>query len=284
MRIKILCIGDVVGQAGRAFLSGAVPVLRKAYDIDLVVANAENIAGGSGLTPQAYDKLKRYGVDVITLGDHCYKRREAIPLMQSKADIVRPANLPPGALGRASTVVTTASGVAVGVTALIGRLYMKPADCPLRVGEQVISQLRQQTRVTVVDMHAEATSEKISLGWHLDGKASIVFGTHTHVPTADAMILPNGTAYLTDLGMTGPYNSVLGRETKAVLKSLISGVPTMYGIAKGDLRLGAMMATVDVDTGRALDVKSLFMTEKELVDIRSTLTVPLPPMETDDGE
>jgi 2',3'-cyclic-nucleotide 2'-phosphodiesterase len=264
MQVNIFCIGDIVGQPGRTFLSNALPVLIKSRNIDMVIANAENAAGGSGMTPQIFEKLLHYGVNVVTLGDHCFKRYEIYPTLENSDRILRPANLPPQATGRCSTVVKSRNQVPVGVTTLLGRLYMKPMDCPFRVADQMVTELRKQTNVIVVEMHAEATSEKIALGWYLDGRVSIVFGTHTHVPTADATILPNGTAYITDLGMTGPYDSVLGRTKEKVVKSLITGMPNMYSIAEKDLRVAGVLVTVDAATGKAVKIEQIILNEPGL--------------------
>jgi len=271
MHVNIFCIGDIVGQPGRTFLANALPSLIKYRNIDLVVANAENAAGGSGLTPQIFTKLQHYGVDVVTLGDHCYKRYEIIPLMGSTDRLVRPANLPPGAAGRAWTVVKSRNGVPVGVTCLLGRLYMKPMDCPFRTADQVVQEIRRQTNVVIVEVHAEATSEKVALGWYLDGKASLVFGTHTHVPTADGRVLPHGTGYITDLGMTGPYESVLGRSKEKVIRSLISGMPNMYNIAEKDLRAAGVLVTVDGSTGRAVSLEPIIIDQGMVDSMRAEL-------------
>ncbi len=269
MEIKVLCIGDVVGRPGRTLLSWAIPLLRKARGYDLVVVDAENIAGGSGLTPQIFNKLIRYGVDAVTLGDHCYRRQEIIPLLDGDHRLVRPANMPPGAAGKGWNVLTLENGVKVGVGVLMGRLYMKPADCPFRAADEMVSRLRRETNVILVEMHAEATSEKVAMGWHLDGRVSAVFGTHTHVPTADAEVLPGGTAYITDLGMTGPYDSVLGRNKRKVIRSLISGMPNMYDIAEDDLRIGAMSVTIETTTGRATGVESIILRERQLKELEA---------------
>ncbi len=268
MQVKILCIGDIVGQVGRTFLSYALPVLRRAHNIDLVIANAENSAGGSGLTPNIFGKLQRYGVDVVTLGDHCYRREDIISTLQSSELLVRPANFPPGAIGKPFVVATGKGGENIGVTVVLGRLYMKPADCPFRTVDQILPRMKQQTKISVVEIHAEATSEKVALGWYLDGRASIVFGTHTHIPTADLRILPGGTAYITDIGMTGPYNSVLGRTKEKVLRSLISGMPTKFSIAEEDLRVGGILVSVDGNTGHATEIKQIFLDRQQIDDIR----------------
>ncbi len=276
MQVNIFCIGDIVGQPGRTFLANALPVLVKSRNIDMVIANAENAAGGSGITPQIYEKLLHYGVHVVTLGDHCYKRYEINPTLDTSDRIIRPANFPPMAAGKYSTVIKSRNQVPVGVTVLLGRLYMKPMDCPFRVADQVVAELRKQTNVIVVEMHAEATSEKMALGWHLDGRVSIVFGTHTHVPTADATILTNGTAYITDLGMTGPYNSVLGRTKEKVIKSLITGMPNMYSIAEQDVRVAGLLVAVDAGTGKATKVEQIILDEKGLERMKEEVKAAQP--------
>ncbi len=268
MLTRILCIGDIVGQIGRTFLSYALPTLRKKYSLDLIIANAENAAGGSGLTPAIFKKLRSYGVDVVTLGDHCYRREDIVAFMQTCEQIVRPANLPPGAAGKPFVIVQARNSQLVGVTALLGRLYMKPIDCPFRAADKVLTEIHKHTKIAVVDMHAEATSEKVAIGWHLDGRASVVFGTHTHIPTADAKILPKGTAYITDLGMTGPYDSVLGRTKERVIKSLINGMPTKYSIAKEDVRVAGIIVSVDSSSGRATDIEQLILDKSSVDNIR----------------
>ncbi|MFA5863220.1 MAG: TIGR00282 family metallophosphoesterase [Phycisphaerae bacterium] len=271
MLLNIFCIGDIVGQPGRAFLANALPVLVKSHNIDFVIANAENSAGGSGLTPQIFQKLLHYGVDVVTLGDHCYKRYEIMQTLETTDRLTRPANLPPMASGKPFTVVKSRSGVAVGVATLLGRLYMKPMDCPFRVADQIVTEIRKQTPVVVIEMHAEATSEKVALGWYLDGRVSVVFGTHTHVPTADARILPNGAAYITDVGMTGPYESVLGRSKEKVIRSLITGMPNIYNIAEKDVRVAGILTTVDSNTGKAVKIEQLIVDEPTIEHLRAEL-------------
>jgi metallophosphoesterase (TIGR00282 family) len=271
MLINIFCIGDIVGQPGRTFLANALPVLIKYRNIDVVVANAENAAGGSGLTPQIFQKLLHYGVDVVTLGDHCYKRYEIIPTMANSDRLVRPANFPPAAAGKPYTVIRKERGICLGVTVLLGRLYMKPMDCPFRTADQMLSEIKKQTPIAIVEMHAEATSEKVALGWYLDGRASIVFGTHTHVPTADARILPNGTAYITDVGMTGPYEGVLGRNREKVIKSLITGMPNIYDIAEKDNRIAGVLVTVETTTGKATAIEQLIVDEPQVEKMKEEL-------------
>jgi len=251
MKLNILCIGDIVGKPGRRIIAERLKTLIKEQEIDCVIANAENAAGGSGLTPQIYEKLINSGVNVITLGDHTYRKRDIIPVMEKSDNIVRPVNMSDKAAGKNFAIYKTSKGPTIGVTALIGRLFMKPADCPYAAAERIIPQLQQKADIIVVDFHAEATSEKIAMGYHLDGKASVCFGTHTHVVTADEKIFPNGLAYITDIGMTGPHDSVLGRSVENVLKSFKTQMPFPYEIASRDIRMNGIIVTVDSNTKKA---------------------------------
>ena len=251
MKLNILCIGDIVGRPGRRILADRLKSLVKEMDIDCVIANAENAAGGSGLTPQIYDKLLRYGVNLITLGDHTYRKRDIIKTLETADNIVRPANLSEHAAGRGVAVYKTNKGPVVGVVNLIGRIFMKPADCPYNAIDRILPQLQQKADIIIVDFHAEATSEKIAMGYHLDGRVSCCFGSHTHVVTADEKILTKGTAYITDIGMTGPSNSVLGRGAESVLKSFRTQMPVPFEIATGDMKMEAIAVAVDSNTKKA---------------------------------
>lgn len=256
MEMNLLCIGDVVGRPGRSLVSRVLPQLVSQHDIHCVICNAENAAGGSGLTVQLYDKFRRYGVDLITLGDHAYRRQDIIPVLESAGTVARPANFPVTSPGKGFAVCETKAGPKVAVIALLGRLFMKPpTDCPFRAVERVIAQLPPEVKIVVVDFHAEATSEKAAMGWHLDGKVSLVFGTHTHVPTADEQILPEGTAFITDLGMTGPYDSVLGRRKDRVIRSLLTNLHSPFDVATGDPRLCGVVVRVDGATGKAVHIE-----------------------------
>lgn len=256
MSIRILCVGDVVGRPGRSFINSHLKQIRRRMQIDVVVVNAENAAGGSGLTPAIYDQLIDAGAHLITLGDHVYGRDQIIPVLERSDRIVRPANLPPNAPGKEYAVWTLESGVRVAIITVLGRLFMKSvADCPFRAVDRVIEQLPEDVKIIVVECHAEATSEKVAMGWHLDGRVSIVFGTHTHIPTADERVLPQGTAYITDLGMTGPYDSILGRQKERVLGTMITTVPSPFGVATEDVRLCGLVVDVDPDTARAQSVE-----------------------------
>jgi len=258
MQIKLLCIGDLVGRPGRHILSDHLSRIVKEHEIDCVIINAENAAGGSGLTAKVYEKLQRYGVNLITLGDHIYRKREIIETLESSDCIIRPANLSSQAPGKEWAVYTTNRGPQVAVVSVLGRLFMNlPADNPFHAVDRVIKKIPSDVKIIVLDYHAEATSEKIAMGWYLDGRISLLFGTHTHVPTADETVLPKGTAYITDVGMTGPHESVIGRNVEPVLKSLVTQIPCPYGIATGDLRLNGIIVTVDSHTGQAGDIQRL---------------------------
>ena len=251
MKLNVLCIGDIVGRPGRRILSERLKSLVKQSDISCVIANAENAAGGSGLTPQIYDKLLRYGVNLITLGDHAYRKRDIIGTLETTENIVRPANLSENSAGKDFALYKTGKGPVVGVVALIGRMFMKPADCPYTAADRIIPKLKQQADIIFVDFHAEATSEKVAMAYHLDGRVSCCFGTHTHVATADERIMPRGTAYITDIGMTGAHDSVLGRGAESVLKSFRTQMPFPFEIATGDVKMSAILVTVDSNTKKA---------------------------------
>ncbi|MBN2455213.1 MAG: TIGR00282 family metallophosphoesterase [Sedimentisphaerales bacterium] len=257
MDVNVLCIGDIVGRPARRILAEQLRSLVKDRGIDCVICNAENAAGGSGLTAQIYNKLLRYGVNLITLGDHAYRKKDIIQTLQSADNIVKPANLSVNAAGKDFAVYKTGKGAIVAVISLIGRLFMKPADCPFSKLDRLLPQVQTKADVIFVDYHAEATSEKVAMGYYLDGKVSCMFGTHTHVPTADERILPKGTAYITDIGMTGPYNSVLGRRIDNVIKSFRTQMPFPFEIADGDVRLNAILVSVDSNTKKARQIERI---------------------------
>ncbi len=266
--MRLLIIGDIVGKPGKHACSQIVPRLIGERDIDCVIANAENAAAGSGLTPPMFHKLRHYGVDVCTMGDHVYRRREIMPLLDDTDRIVRPANLPPEAAGSEVTVVDTRHGASVAVFSLLGRTFMNTrADCPFHAADRLLKQLDGDVKTIVVDMHAETTSEKIAMGWYLDGRVTAVVGTHTHVQTADERILPRGTAYITDLGMTGPHDSVLGRDKDAVVQSLVTSIPHPYTVATEDTRLCGVIIDTDDNTGQARRIERLNIPDPQ----------PLPP-------
>jgi len=265
--MRILFIGDIVGQPGVAMVKRAVPVLVATEKLDLVVANAENASGGSGMTPGAYAQIRQAGVDVVTLGDHIYKKQEIISVLEKDDRVCKPANFPSDAPGREFVQTPARGGTLVAVFSLLGRTFMRPADCPFQAADRVLQKLNGQCRVIIVDMHAEATADKYLMAHHLKGRVSAVLGTHTHVPTADEQVLPPGTAFISDVGMTGPYDSILGRRVDRVLSSAISFVPSSFEVATGDPRLGGAIIDIDSATGRANSIRRLMINEQDLCNL-----------------
>jgi metallophosphoesterase (TIGR00282 family) len=253
--MKILFIGDVVGEPGRRAIKELVPRLRQERDIEFVIANGENVAGGSGITPALAEDLFSFGVDVITSGDHIWKRKEILDKLNTDKRILRPANYPKDTPGFGSTVVKSESGTEVGVVNLVGRVFMQALECPFRVAKDEVDRLKTRTNIIIVDIHAEATSEKIALGWYLDGLVSAIAGTHTHVQTADEKILPGGTAFISDAGMTGPFDGVIGRKKEQILTRFITQMPTRFEMAEGDIQLHGVIIDVDKKTGKAKSIE-----------------------------
>jgi len=251
MEFRALLVGDVVGKPGRRALAAALPDLLRDRQIDVVLVNGENAAGGSGIVPAIFDEFRNLGVDAVTMGDHVFRRREAIPLLKKSDRLLRPANLPDEAAGRGWTLLDSQSGFPFAVVNLLGRTFMKPAACPFHTVDRILEEIGDRAKLIFVDIHAEATSDRVAMGWHLDGRVTAVYGTHTHVQTADERILPRGTAYITDLGMTGPHDGVLGRKKEKVLSALLTGMPTHFDVATGDVRLSGAVVTADTHTGRA---------------------------------
>ena len=259
--MRLLLIGDIVGKPVRQIVVRAVRGLVQSEQLDLVVANAENAAGGSGLTPANYQELIAAGVDCITLGDHIYRRREIANVLDTQPNIVKPANFPPSAPGREFAVVRARNGVDVAVISLLGRVFMRPVDCPWAAADRVLAALPPTVKVILVDFHAEATSDKQLMGRYLDGRVSAVLGTHTHVPTADERILPGATAFQCDVGMTGPYESILGRRVDRVLEATLTFNPTHFEVASDDVRLLATVVDVDPETGRASAIRRISISQ-----------------------
>ncbi len=252
--MRILMIGDIVGTPGRRAVCDLLPRLRDTWRPDAVVANAENAAGGQGLTPPLADELFRAGIDAITLGDHVFDQKDLEPWLDREPRLVRPANLPPGCPGRGSTTISTAAGP-LTIVSLLGRVFMQPIpDCPFRAADRLLAELPEPHGPVVVDVHAEATSEKAALGWHLDGRVALVAGTHTHVQTADERILPGGTAFISDLGMTGPADSIIGRDIPSVMVKFLTGMPRRFKIARGRARLDGVVVDI-ADAGRAESIR-----------------------------
>jgi 2',3'-cyclic-nucleotide 2'-phosphodiesterase len=255
MSLKILFIGDVVGAPGRKIVSQALPRLIHRWGIGLVVCNAENSAGGSGMTVKCHEELADAGVDVFTMGDHVYRKDEIHDLFARTDMICRPANFPEESPGAECALAEARDGTVVGVFTVLGRTFMRPVDDPFRAADRMVDRLRGTARVILVDVHAEATSDKQLLGRYLDGRVSAVLGTHTHVATADEQILPGGTAYQTDVGMTGPYDSILGRRYDRVLAASLTFLPHHFDVANGDPRLCGALVEVDPASGRATAIR-----------------------------
>jgi len=248
----LLVIGDIIGRPGRHALYKFLPGLRQQYGIDMVIANAENAAGGFGLTAATAEELFDAGADVLTSGNHIWAQKEIIPMLDTEIPILRPLNYPPGVPGRG--YITIGQTMVVN---LIGRTFMSNFDCPFRAMDKLLAELEHKPPIIIVDFHAEATSEKVALGWYLDGRVSAVLGTHTHVGTIDTRLLPHGTAYVTDIGMTGPLDSVIGDDIDAVTQRFLTMMPHRLSVGKGKPVLNAVMVQVDEDTGRATDIERI---------------------------
>jgi metallophosphoesterase (TIGR00282 family) len=253
--MKILFLGDVVGTPGVELIRKALPRIIAEEALDLVIANAENASGGSGITPRVYRHLRQAGVDLITLGDHIYKKLEITDILKNDDRVCRPANFPAEAPGRRFAVAPAKDGTPVAVMLLMGRTYMRPVDCPFHAADAVFAEIGDAARCVFVDVHAEATADKYLLGHYLKGRASAVIGTHTHIQTADEQILAGGTAFLCDAGMSGPYDSILGRRVDRVLSTTVTFVPTSFDVAEGDPRLSGAIVEIDAATGRASAIR-----------------------------
>jgi metallophosphoesterase (TIGR00282 family) len=262
--MKLLFIGDIFGKPGREIVRRGLPALIERHAIDFVIANGENSAAGFGITGDIADALFGYGIDVMTSGNHIWDKKEVLDYIPKQTKLLRPANFPPGVPGRGSYLGRTRTGEPVGVVNVMGRVFMTPLDDPFAGVLREIEALRAKTRVIIVDFHAEATSEKVAMGWHLDGRATAVLGTHTHVQTADERVLPKGTAYLTDVGMTGPHDSIIGVTVEAALGRFLNAMPTRFEAASGVGRLNAVVITADQATGKATAIERLNMSHDEI--------------------
>ena len=269
--MNILFIGDIIGRPGRELIRKGLRGVVEHHDVDFVIANAENSAAGFGITKDIGDGLLEMGIDVMTSGNHIWDKKEALDYIVGEPRLLRPANYPAGVPGRGSCVAQSRDGRAVGVVNVMGRVFMTPIDDPFAVVLREIDSIRHKTRVIIVDFHAEATSEKVSMGWHLDGKVTLVVGTHTHVQTADERILPHGTAYLTDAGMTGPHDSIIGMEREPSLTRFLTGLPSKFEPATGNPRLNGIVVAADDKTGRATGVTRISYSEQELLTLAKTV-------------
>jgi metallophosphoesterase (TIGR00282 family) len=276
--MRLLLIGDIVGKPGEKIVTRSLPGLRQREQLGLIVANAENAADGSGLSPSIYRKLIAAGVDAVTLGDHIYRRSEIAGVLESEGNIVKPANFPGAAPGKGWCVVTAAEGTRVAVISLLGRVFMRPVDCPWAAIDRVLAEIPAEIKVRLVDFHAEATSDKQVMGRYLDGRVTAVLGTHTHVTTADEQIFPKGTAFQCDVGMTGPHESILGRRIDRVTETTITFQPTQFDVAEGDVRLCGTIVEVDPATGRATAIRRLVLRSEEADALARQSTGSAPPI------
>jgi len=254
--MNILMVGDVFGESGRAALAKHLPRLRQQHAIDFCVVNIENAANGFGVTPLIAKQALEQGADVLTSGNHIWDKKEIVEYISKENLLLRPANYPAGTPG-SGTITLKAGPHRVAVLNLMGRVFMHPIDCPFRKADEIVPELRKETPIILVDMHAEATSESVAMGWHLDGRVSAVVGTHRHVQTADERVLPGGTAYITDLGMTGPTDGVIGVDRDLILQRFMNQMPVRFEPAKGPAALHGVVIVVDPDTGRASDIRRL---------------------------
>src|SRR6187431_935101 len=263
--MRILFIGDIFGKPGREIVRRAVPALIERESLDFVIANVENSAAGFGVTGDIADTILGYGVDAMTTGNHVWDKKEVLDYVPRQPKLLRPINFPPGTPGRGSYVGRTRSGEAIGVVNVMGRIFMQPLDDPFAAVVKEIEAVRAKARIIIVDFHAEATSEKVAMGWHLDGKVTLVVGTHSHVQTGDERILPNGTAYLTDAGMTGPHDSIIGMEREPALSRFLTGLPSKFEPATGNPRINGVIVGADDATGKATAITRVNLNERDLL-------------------
>ncbi len=255
--MKILMIGDIVGSPGREVVRKSIPILKQREGLDFIIANGENSAGGSGITSRIFKELIAAGVDVLSSGDHIFKKKEILDFIDFQDRLIRPANYPPGVAGNGFTIIKASNGVKVGVVNLNGRVFMEALDCPFRCVSEILKEIKKETNIILVDIHAEATSEKVAMGWHLNGQVSAVMGTHTHVQTADERILPefDHTAYITDVGMTGSIDSVIGRKVNQVLNRFLNHTPTRFEVEDKNVQMQGVIIEIDPDSGKSTSIK-----------------------------
>jgi 2',3'-cyclic-nucleotide 2'-phosphodiesterase len=256
-QMKLLFIGDIVGKIGRTAVKSLLPSIVNKYKIDLVIANGENAAGGFGITETIVAELFNYGIHILTTGNHVWDKKEFIPQISKIDRVLRPLNYPPGVPGFGSLIYPLKSGTKVAVINLSGRVFMSAIDCPFRVGKEEVEKLRKEAEIIIIDFHAEATSEKIAFGYFMDGKVSAIIGTHTHVQTADEKILTGGTAYITDVGMTGPSHSVIGIEVDQIIQRFLTNMPMRFETAKGEGILSGIVLEIDEKTGKSTAAQRL---------------------------
>jgi 2',3'-cyclic-nucleotide 2'-phosphodiesterase len=266
--MRILFIGDVFGRPGRDLVRRGLPALAARYEIGAVIANVENAASGAGITRETGDALLECGIDVMTTGNHVWDKREALTYIGAEPRLLRPLNMAAAAPGRGVFVARVGGGRTLGVINAMGRVFMPPVDNPFEAVSAAVTSLERECRFVIVDMHADATSEKMAMGWYLAGRVTAVIGTHTHVQTADARVLPGGTAYITDAGMTGPHDSIIGMEREQVLSRFVTGLPARMEPASGNPRLQAVVITADDDTGRALDIERIDWSLEDIAEAR----------------
>lgn len=259
--MKVIIVGDIVGKPGRKILTSMLKRLKEEHEAEFVVANAENAAEGAGVVPKVGDEILNAGVDVMTSGNHIFDKKDVIPYIENQPRLLRPANYSPEAPGRGLWLGSTVSGTQVAVINIQGRIFMPPTDCPFRTADRLLEEIGKRASVIIVDHHAEATSEKLAMGRYLDGRVSVVVGTHTHVQTADEQLLPGGTGYITDLGMTGPYDGVIGVEAQLVITRFIRGLPVRYQTAHDKAQLHGVVVEIDERNGKSIAIKRLQVSE-----------------------
>ncbi len=259
--MKLLMIGDIVGRPGRTIVREKLPILKRESGIDFVIANAENAAGGNGITEKIKQELIISGIDFLTMGNHIWDNKDVFNFIEEEQRIIRPANYPVQTPGKGYQLVELENGIVIGILNIAGRVFMNPLDCPFRTADAVLDKMKALTNIIKVDFHAEASSEKVAMGWYLDGRVSLIAGTHTHIQTADERILPNGTAYITDIGMTGPRDSILGIEKELVIKKFLTQLPVRFEVAKGPMQLNSVVVEIDTSSGKAKSIKRVNISE-----------------------
>ncbi len=260
--MRILFIGDIVGKPGVDIVVEAVPGLRRRESIDLVIANGENAEKGSGITPAIYRKLIAAEIDCVTLGDHIYRKKDIISILETQDNIVKPGNYPIEAPGKPWTIVKSSTGRPVAVFSLMGRVFMKPVDCPYHAADRILAEIPADVKIRFCDFHSEATSDKQLMGRYLDGRVTAVCGTHTHIPTADEQVLPGGTAYISDVGMTGPHHSILGRKIESVLEATLTFRPIPFDVATDDVQISGVVIDVDPQSGKGQGIRRIKIDER----------------------